>query len=369
MFPANYVHCMNPGYKEISYANNSLLQKTIISKVLPTLDDTIKDVFSKNFPISTFEIADLGCSSGPNTFLIISQVIDSIHGICQQAQLKFPEARVFLNDLPGNDFNAIFRSVPTFYEGLQKQKGDMLEPCFIVGVPGSFYGRLVPSRSLHFIHSSNSLHWLSQVPPEVKNINKGNICIAESSPANVVKAYAEQFQKDFSKFLSSRSQELIAGGRMVLTFLCRNNPNPCTEAEDCCFALLGKTLVDLVAQGLVKEAGVDSFNLPLYKPHKEEVCEIVQKEGSFGIDKLKVFEVDWDPRDDVHYKDSELGKCQSGQYFSNTIRAAVEQMISFHFGDAIIDRLFTRFATRVAEHLGDPNKGKTVNILISFTKK
>ncbi|XVF00358.1 hypothetical protein REPUB_Repub03eG0278400 [Reevesia pubescens] len=280
-----------------------------------------------------------------------------------------PELRVFLNDLPGNDFNAIFRSVPSFFERLKSktEKGDMLEPCFIVGVPGSFYGRLFPSRSLHFINSSNSLHWLSKVPPEIKNIHKGNICIAKSSPANVVKAYAQQFQKDFSMFLRSRSEELIPGGRMVLTFLTRQNPNPWTV--DCCFALLGECLVDLVSEGLVKEADVDSFNLPLYKPCKGEVCEIIENEGSFGLDKLKVFEVDWDPRDEGHYKDSALGKCQSGQNLSNTFRAALEQMISCHFGDALIDSLFKRFATRVAEHISHPNKGKIFNILISITKK
>ncbi|CAA3032622.1 SAM dependent carboxyl methyltransferase, partial [Olea europaea subsp. europaea] len=36
------------------------------------------------------------------------------------------------------------------------------EGCFISCVPGSFYGRLFPKKSLHFVHSSSSLHWLSQ---------------------------------------------------------------------------------------------------------------------------------------------------------------------------------------------------------------
>ncbi|KAK8998930.1 hypothetical protein V6N11_070109 [Hibiscus sabdariffa] len=147
-------------------------------------------------------MADLGCSSGPNIFLIISQVIDSIHGICQQAQFKVPEIRVFLND-----FNAIFQSVPGFFERLNKAKGKMVEPCSIVGVPGSFYGRLFPTRSLHFIHSFNCLHWLSKVPPGLKDTNKGNICITKSSPGSVIKAYAKQFETGFSAFLSSRFQE------------------------------------------------------------------------------------------------------------------------------------------------------------------
>ncbi|KAK2637759.1 hypothetical protein Ddye_025554 [Dipteronia dyeriana] len=103
---------------------------------------------------------------------------------------KSSEFQVFLNDLPRNDFNSIFKSLPTFYEILKKDKGDQLGPCFVPGMPGSFYDRLFPSRSLHFIHSSYSLHWLSNVPENVEN-NKTNIYTAKSSPPNVYKAYLE----------------------------------------------------------------------------------------------------------------------------------------------------------------------------------
>ncbi|GMI80275.1 hypothetical protein like AT5G38020 [Hibiscus trionum] len=351
----------NSGDKEISYANNSLLQKTIILKLLPTLNDALRETFSKRLPTSTFEVADLGCSSGPNIFLIISQVIDSIHGVCQQAQLKVPQIRVFLNDLPGNDFNAIFQSLPGFFERLKQAQGKMVEPCFIVGVPGSFYGRLFPTRTLHFVHSFNCLHWLSKVPPELKDTNKGNICITKSSPANVIKAYAKQFETDFSAFLSSRSQELMPGGQMLLLFQGRHSQNP--WSEDCFFALLGQSLVDLVSEGLTTEADVDSFNLPLYKPCKGELYEIIESEGSFGVEKMEISEVDWVPRDqdDVEFL--------SGQYFSNIVRAVSEQMISHQFGDATTNRLFMMYAANIEEHLRDRNKGKLVNFLVSLTKK
>ncbi|MBA0870937.1 hypothetical protein Goshw_019167 [Gossypium schwendimanii] len=53
--------------------------------------------------------------------------------------------------------------------------------------------------------------------------------MARSSPPNVFKAYADQFQKDFTNFLSLRSTETIPQGRMVLTFLARKNQNTSTE--------------------------------------------------------------------------------------------------------------------------------------------
>ncbi|KAL6011379.1 hypothetical protein ACLOJK_001825 [Asimina triloba] len=48
------------------------------------------------------------------------------------------------------------------------------------------------------------------------------MCVSESSPPVVARAYLQQFQEDFSLFLQSRSEEVIAGGRMVLILLGRS---------------------------------------------------------------------------------------------------------------------------------------------------
>ena len=109
-------------------------------------------------------VADLGCASGPNTLLAVESIIDSINRECHNLNiLKLPNIQVFLNDLMSNDFNSIFKLLPEFYEELEKSNGRGSGSCFIAAMPGSFYGRLFLDNSLHFIHSSNSLHWLSQV--------------------------------------------------------------------------------------------------------------------------------------------------------------------------------------------------------------
>lgn len=114
----------------------------------------------KNVPES-IGVADLGCSSGPNTLMVVSKIIDIIDETSRKTGISFPELRISLNDLPGNDFNDIFRSLPAFFNKVKQEKG--AENCYVVGVPGSFYGRLFPKKSMHFVHSSSSLHWLSQV--------------------------------------------------------------------------------------------------------------------------------------------------------------------------------------------------------------
>ncbi|XP_022773998.1 benzoate carboxyl methyltransferase-like [Durio zibethinus] len=338
---------MNEGDKEISYANNSLLQKTVILKTRRVLEDTIKDLSSNVLP-TCIKVADFGCSSGPNTFSTISEIVDVVHEIYRRAQLKFPKFQVFLNDLPGNDLTTIFRSVPAVLDELKREKGDLFGHCTISGVSGSIYGRLFPSRSLHPIHSSCSVHWLSKVPDGVEN-NKWNIYMAKSSPPNVFKAYAKQFQEDFSLFLRMLSEEIKPRGHMVLTLMGRRNPDPSTEFYG--WELLATSLCDLVGEGLVKEADLDSFNLPQYTPYKEEVREIIQEEGSFELDRLEVFEVDWDKKQDINNNGLVLDKYERGQKLANIVRAIKEHLLACHFGDAIIDRLFARLALHQAEHL------------------
>ena len=137
-------------------------QKKMMVEVRPFLEDSVKDAFNLGIP-SCVKIADLGCSSGSNAVSAISEIIHTIHGMSKGMNSKSPEFQVFLNDLPGNDFNNIFSSLPDFYEKLKKEGGGTMGHCFITGVPGSFYTRIFPSRSLDFFHSSCSVHWLSQV--------------------------------------------------------------------------------------------------------------------------------------------------------------------------------------------------------------
>ncbi|XP_043692929.1 probable jasmonic acid carboxyl methyltransferase 2 [Telopea speciosissima] len=217
-----------------------------ITKAKPLIEDSIVNLYIRTLPKCIY-IADLGCGSGPNTLLAITEIIDSIesarNGMCRPPL----EYHVTLNDLPGNDFNSIFKSLLAFYEKLEKEKEHQLGPCFISGLPGSFYGRLFPSKSLHFVHSSYSLHWLSQVPPGIED-NKGHIYLAQTSPPTVFKGYLEQFQKDFSVFLTSRYEEILPGGHMVITFFGRKTVDDFSTDFCCLKELLAKSLYDLVSE-------------------------------------------------------------------------------------------------------------------------
>ncbi|CAL1387427.1 unnamed protein product [Linum trigynum] len=159
---------VNGGLEETSYAMNSLLQRKGISRTLPITKEAIaKLMCSSGFPKgSRLVITDLGCASGPNTLLLVSEVIKVVDKLSRELGQECPELQVFLNDLPGNDFNHVFTSIQGFRENMKKEMGAAQaildlnpEPLIsIAGVWGSFYDRLFPTDSLHFIHSSYSLH-------------------------------------------------------------------------------------------------------------------------------------------------------------------------------------------------------------------
>jgi jasmonate O-methyltransferase len=195
---------------------------------------------------STIVVADLGCSSGPNTLAVVSMVLDALAGPGQAAV----HVQFFLNDLPWNDFNLVFRSLERFNEVVGKGRGEApLPPYYIAGLPGSFYTRLFPDRCVHLFHSSYCLMIRSKVPEELASgaiRNEGNMYIWETTPPAVVEAYQEQFRQDFSLFLEHRHTELVASGKIVLTFLGRKNKDVLRGEISYVWGFLSKALQSLV---------------------------------------------------------------------------------------------------------------------------
>ncbi|KAI3846959.1 hypothetical protein MKX03_034451 [Papaver bracteatum] len=366
---------MNEGIAETSYASNSSAQKKSIYKTKAVVEEAILDVLSKFYSstmsatekLKTICIADLGCSSGPNALLVVSHLLDTIQEKFLKSDSVMPEILVFLNDLPRNDFNTLFKYVESFHKELRKTKEDGSGRCFVAGMPGTFYRRLFPSDSIHFVHSSYSIHWLSQVPPGNDKSNKGNLYIAKSSPPYIIEAYLEQFKKDFMVFLKCRSEELVKGGRMVLTLVGRKSLDP--TSKECCslWELLSMALNDMVLEGMVEEEKLDLFNFPIYYPSLEEVKSVIQGEGSFSVNQLETFQVNWDGSDSSEDGRSGTDKSRSSYLIANSIRAVSEPLLASHFGEEIINELFSRFREIVANYAAK-EKTEYTNLVISVTK-
>ncbi|CAA7405841.1 unnamed protein product [Spirodela intermedia] len=357
---------MKGGEAETSYARNSSVQRTFVEEAWPITEEAVfKLICGINGDKLT--LADLGCSSGPNTLSIVANVLDSVEEGRRRFGRTPPEVQVFLNDLPGNDFNTIFLSLQDFYEKREALKGaEGLCRCFVAGTAGSFHGRLFPSRSIHLFHSSSSLHWLSQDPLKTQAergmfLNKGNIYISEESLPSVVDAYTRQFQSDFSGFLKSRSVEIVAGGRMVLTIPVRTSLDPAQEEFIRIWNLLSQALKDLVQEGHIKEEDVDTFNLPLYLPLALEVEQEIHKEASFSVECLKVFET----RLNLLLEHATVSIPQS---ITNCVQAVLEPLLVRHFGSDIIEALFSKYKKMIEEDRSIV-KVKLSNLVVSLVYK
>ncbi|XP_048329765.1 loganic acid O-methyltransferase-like isoform X2 [Ziziphus jujuba] len=284
----------------------------------------------------TFGIADLGCSVGPNTFAAVENIIEAVKNKYQSRGLnsKIPEFQVFFNDHVSNDFNLLFASLPQ-----DKQY-------YAAGSPGSFYGRLFPEASLHIVHSSTALQWLSRVPKEIVDKdspawNKGKVHYA-SSGDQVIQAYKAQYEKDMEKFLQARAHEIVHDGLMLL--ILPFNPNgihPSQSASNLCLDLFGYSLMDLAKKGRVSEEKVDSFNLPLYITTPQEFKAVVERNEGFSIERTEIL-----PRTDFVN-----GIGPNGHQIATYLRAGMEGLIKKHFGGDIIDELFELYAKKADEIL------------------
>ncbi|KAK7316802.1 hypothetical protein RJT34_00527 [Clitoria ternatea] len=345
---------MKGGKGEGSYANNSQAQAIHAKSMLHLLKEALDGV-QLQAPNIPFVVVDLGCSCGNNTINVVDVIIKHIIKRYEALGLDPPEFSAFFSDLPSNDFNTLFQLLPPL-----ANYGVSMEEClaannhrsyFAAGVPGSFYRRLFPARSIDVFHSAFSLHWLSQVPESVMEkrssaYNKGRVFIHGASEITA-NAYKKQFQTDLAGFLSSRSVELKRGGSMFLVCLGRTSVDPTDQGG--AGLLFGTHFQDawndLVQEGLISSEKRDSFNIPVYAPSLQDFKEVVEADGSFAINKLEVFKggspLIVSQPDDA----SEVGRA-----LANSCRSVSGVLVDAHIGDKLSEELFLRVEKRATSH-------------------
>uniref|UniRef100_A0A2N9H6C9 S-adenosylmethionine-dependent methyltransferase n=1 Tax=Fagus sylvatica TaxID=28930 RepID=A0A2N9H6C9_FAGSY len=204
--PLNYAKNSNPQRRE---ADNA--KALLVGTIFESLD--IEHICPKS---NSFRIADLGCSIGPNTYIAVNNIIEVVTQKYQsKGHTSLPEFQVFFNDHVSNDFNFLYGNLPP------ERK------YFAAGVPGSFYTRLFPKGSIHFIYSAYALQWLSKTPVELGKLsspscNKGRIYYS-NAPNEVGQAYSTQYAKDIGSFLCARAEELAPAGLMKILIPGRND--------------------------------------------------------------------------------------------------------------------------------------------------
>ncbi|KAJ8527653.1 hypothetical protein K7X08_015104 [Anisodus acutangulus] len=348
---------MKGGKGEASYVNNSQAQGQHARSMLHLLKETLDGVqLSPMADDVPFVMVDLGCSCGSNTVYIIDVIVEHMSKRYEAMGQQPPEFSAFFSDLPSNDFNTLFQLLPP----LANNGCGSMEEClvsnshrayFAAGVPGSFYRRLFPARSIDVFYSAFSLHWLSQVPDVVLDkrsvaYNKGRIYIhgANEITAN---AYKKQFQTDLAGFLGARSKEMKRGGSMFLVCLGRTSVDPTDQGG--AGLLFGTHFQDawddLVQEGLITSEKRDDFNIPVYAPSIQDFKEVVEANGSFTINKLQVFR-GGSPLVVNHPDDA----AEVGRALAVSCRSVSGVLVDAHIGEQLSDELFARVERRASRH-------------------
>uniref|UniRef100_A0A7N2L7A8 S-adenosylmethionine-dependent methyltransferase n=1 Tax=Quercus lobata TaxID=97700 RepID=A0A7N2L7A8_QUELO len=223
------------------YAKNPYLQRQCTNLLKEKVDEEIVEKFDVKSLSSASDaicVADLGCAAGPNTFIAMNNVIKVME---QKYQIQCPDSQmprfqVFFNDLALNDFNILFTSLPQDRQ------------YFVAGVPGSFYEQLFPDSSIHFVHTSYAMHWLSKLPKELQAWNKGRIHYT-NAPHEVVNAYSIQFAMDVENFLKARAKELVAAGMMIIIMpACQNGMPYSSLPAGVMFDVMASSLMEMVEE-------------------------------------------------------------------------------------------------------------------------
>ncbi|CAN7053377.1 hypothetical protein IGI04_028294 [Brassica rapa subsp. trilocularis] len=263
-----------------SYNQHSSYQRALLETSKEKMNGAISAKLSLDLISDRFCVADFGCASGPNTFVAVQNIIDAVEDKYRketgQNRAENIEFQVLFNDSTTNDFNTLFQALPPGRR------------YYSAGVPGSFFGRVLPKHSFHIGVISYAFHFTSKIPKGITDRdsplwNRDVHCTGFNEA--VKKAYLDQYSADTKNLLDARAEELFHGGLMLLLGSgLRNGVKMSETAKGIMMDLIGASLNDLAQQGVIDQDKVDSFSTPLYIAEEGELRQIIKENGKFTIE-------------------------------------------------------------------------------------
>ncbi|KAL2630700.1 hypothetical protein R1flu_015386 [Riccia fluitans] len=371
--PCNRQIRMTTGDGEDSYARNSLPQADYMGHLLPTMFEVIDRVSLPQQGVVV--VADLGCATGLNGIRNVDAVINRIRA--RFPGTKGPEYQVYFQDSAGSDFNSLFQNLysrPKLDAGGSVGEGGPIRPYFAAGVPGSFYGRLFPASSLHFVLSSFALHWLSKTPDAVLDqaspaYNGGHTELHLSS-ISTVDAFAEQAREDLTSFLAARALEMAKGGCMLLVFGLREGYYPYKVGAT--IELQERIWNDLVSEGLVKPESRDSHNNYVYFRTLGEVDEVLSAfSATFTVESR---DITASPLSSSFHQNPASSSEEIAHRIISVITGAGGDLLESHFGELSTRLFLQRYREALIEGFNNktliedlPNSRK--HLVLALTRK
>ncbi|CAH8307379.1 unnamed protein product [Eruca vesicaria subsp. sativa] len=317
-----------------SYQQHSKYQGALLEAAKEKINEAISTKLDIDLTPSLVNIADFGCSTGPNTFAAVQTIVDAVENKYQ----KDIEFQVFFNDSSNNDFNTLFNTLPPSRR------------YFATGVPGSFFGRVLPKNSFHVGVSSYSLHFVSKIPKGIKDRNspvwnKDIHCTGFSK--KVANLYRDQYKIDVGSFLNARAQELVSGGLLLLLGSCLPNGVLMSETVNgMMIDFIGSSLDEMAKQGLIDQEKLDTFKLPIYLAHADELKGIIEENKCFTTE---LFE-------SIRHAKGEYPL--DPEYLMLTFKVTVGGTVASQFGQDVMEKTFELVKEKTQEMLPQIAKAK-----------
>ena len=232
-------------------------------------------------PPQPIVIADYGAANGHNSLKPMSAAIEVLR------RRTSPDHAILLahSDVPDNNFTALFRTLsddPDSY--LHKDSA-----CFASAIGRSFYGQILPSKTVHLGWTSWAIQWLSQAPAPLPD----HVQVAYSKDEQARAAYAHQAATDWQSFLAFRGRELCPDGRLVVLTMALDEDGEFgyRAMNDALYAGLN----DQVSGGLIHRDELRRMAIPLVARTEQDFRAPFSPKNRFEgltIEHLEVFNAD-----------------------------------------------------------------------------
>jgi hypothetical protein len=287
-------------------------------------------------------IADYGSSQGKNS---LAPMRAAIKGLRTRVGPDRPILVVHV-DQAANDFNTLFDVLHS-----DPERYSMDDPnIFPSAIGRSFYEGVLPREHVHLAWSSYAAVWLNRIPMRIP----GHF-ISVAATGDVRKAFERQAAEDWKLFLSLRSRELRAGGRVVVVLPGLNDEG--VSGFEPLFRHANCALAEMVSEGTITNDECAQMVLGSCPRRKCELLAPFTEDGRFfglTVERCEVFEVpDAAWTDYERDENKELLASQHAGFFRSVFVPSLASVLSGSgkrqvFADAMDQKLKRRLVDQPA---------------------
>jgi len=231
-----------------------------------------------------FTIVDYGCSEGANSVAAIGEALRALRQLSGETMVV-----AIHNDLPTNDFNALFRNLLNRADSYLRIPGGRVLP---MASATSFYEPVVAPGIAQLGVSFSAAHWLREEP----QATAANSFLIADATGEARDALARQADADWTRFLAMRASDLGPGGVLFLQMigsLPADGEGQKVTARELIHAMydIAEGMVD---EGRLRQDALDHYVFPTYMRTADEARTPLDRRGSavFGAFRIDVAQVD-----------------------------------------------------------------------------